>query len=120
MSPQDQATPSILESCLAAAAKLRQVQQLLLEPGTLDRSAAELNEVIATLEQLVSASSPDWGPAESASLHQIKRAAGRLRAQIEHASNLWAGWLQLRMGTGYTEQGLPVFVNHEAGSCFEG
>lgn len=113
---------SAVETCLATEAKIREVQRLLLEsrPETLDRCAAELSEVVTALEELVSAGPRQWSPAETELFQQMKRAASGLQGQIDHASHLWTGWLQLWMGAGYTKQGLPVFANREARSCFEG
>jgi hypothetical protein len=119
MSPRDESLP--LESCHAAEAKIQDVEKLLLEPcpEILDRCEKELREVIGLLEGLVSAGKRDWTPEAVEGLYRIRRRAGTLRRQIEHASNLWAGWLQLRLGTGYTERGRPVFSGQEPGSTFE-
>jgi hypothetical protein len=119
--PQPTTTPA-LDACRAAEEKLRQVQQLLLDPDpeNLETGLTELSEVSATLETLISAGSQDWSPAMPAALRQLKRASDDLRTQIEHASHFWLGWLQLCLGIGYTEQGRPAFVDHEARSCFEG
>jgi hypothetical protein len=72
------------------------------------------------LEELVSTGSSDWPAAMPAALRQLRRANNDLRAQIEHASYFWLGWLQLHVGIGYTQQGRPAFVEHQSRSCFEG
>jgi hypothetical protein len=113
MSPQ--------ESCSAVEAKIQEIQQLLLAPSveTLERCEMELARVASLLEGLISGGSKEWTPAVAASLRSIQQAARRWQAQIVHASNLWQGWLQLKLGTGYTGEGLPVFAECEPGSSFE-
>ena len=119
MDPQPEKYP--LESCHSAEAMIQAVEKLLLQPRPeiLDRCETELRDVIGILEGLVYAGKRDWTPEAGAAFQRIKQTAGRLHRQIEHASNLWAGWLQLRVGTGYTHQGRPVFSSREAGSTFE-
>jgi hypothetical protein len=118
MSPQDEI--SALESCHATEARIQEVEKLLWEPrpDVLERCEGELREVIILLHGLVTAGKRNWTPETAAAFQRIARSAGRLRRQVEHASNLWAGWLQLRLGTGYTESGRPVF-SREPGSTFE-
>jgi hypothetical protein len=113
-------TPSVLECCRAAEARLLRAQQLLPDPAKVDDCIGELNEAAATLEALASASPSAWDPQARLTLGQIQKTATLVRAQIEHASNFWRGWLQLWPGNGYTDQGLPAMVSHEARSCFEG
>jgi hypothetical protein len=122
MSLQIAETTSALDSCRHAESTIREVQQMLLkpQPETLDRCRLELDRVITTLEALVAAGPQNWSVAESVAFHQIKLAAGLLRMQIEHASNYWLGWLQLWLGNGYSERGLPVFAEAEAQRSFEG
>lgn len=106
----------------AAEAKIGGVQDLLLNPRpeTLDRAIGDLAEVVAVLNNLVSSGVEKWNPATVNSFHQIRRAARALSPQIEHASTFCMGWIQMRLGTGYTQQGFPVFVEGEARSSFEG
>jgi hypothetical protein len=110
-----------LESCRGAEARIHTVEKLLLQPRpeTLDQCETELREIILILQRLVSEGKRHWTPETGAAFRTIKQATGRLRRQIEHASNLWAGWLQLRMGIGYTERGRPVYSSAEPGSTFE-
>lgn len=119
MSLLDETSP--LESCHAAEAKIQDIEKLLLEPSPeiLERCERELREVIGLLEGLISAGKRNWSPEAVDGLYRIQRKACSLRKQIDHASNLWAGWLQLRLGTGYTERGRPVFSGQEPGSTFE-
>ena len=53
-------------------------------------------------------------------LHEIRRMAGTLQAKFEHGSNYCMGLLQVRLGTGYSEHGLPVLIPTEARGTFEG
>jgi hypothetical protein len=113
-------TRSLLDACAEVEAGIQAAQRLLLDPRaeTLDRSESELTRVIQILEALVSKPSPERSPAASASLRQIKRAVRKLGIQVAHASNLHRGWAQLRLGIGYTNQGLPVFVTGEERNSF--
>jgi len=45
---------------------------------------------------------------------------GTLQAKFEHGSNYCMGLLQVRLGTGYSEQGRPVLLPTEARGTFEG
>lgn len=111
-----------LAACQAAEEKISKVQELLQKPGpeALDHAMADLAEIAAMLNGLVASGSQKWSPAARASFQQIRQAVRRLRPQIEHASNFCRGWIQARLGTGYTRQGFPVFVENEARSSFEG
>jgi len=122
MSPEVDKAASALDACRAAEAKLGDVQRLLLDPKpeTLDRAMAELTEVATVLNTLVKSGTQKWNPAALASFHQIRLSARALRPQLEHASKFCLGWIQLHLGTGYTRQGSPVFVESEARSSFEG
>jgi|SRR5580704_1393253 hypothetical protein len=119
MNPQEEGRP--LESCHAAEARIQVVEKLLLEsrPGSLDQCEMELREVAIILQQLISEGKRYWTPETGAAFKRIKQAAGRLQRQVQHASNLWAGWLQLRLSTGYTNRGRPVFSSGEPGTTFE-
>ena len=121
---------SALESCQRAENMLRDVQQMVLAPGPeiLARCESELAQIAALLEAVVE-SKPEAGFARGSaavniaigeSLHQIRCAAGKLKTQFEHGSNYCMGLLQVRLGTGYSEQGLPVLTPSESRSSFEG
>ena|SRR5437879_2110259 len=118
---QEETNPSVLEFCRLSETKLGEVQRLLLDPRpeALNRCRTELREVMVMLEGLVSGGSLQQNPAVSSSLRQIRHAAQALRLQMEHASNLCLGWIQLRFGTGYSERGLPVLATAEARRSFE-
>ncbi len=53
-------------------------------------------------------------------LQEIQRTTARLQVQFEHGSNFCMGFLQFRLGTGYSEQGLPVLMPTKARGTFEG
>jgi hypothetical protein len=112
---------SIDDACLYADAKLREVQRLLLDmrPEAVERCQSELQQVIAVLQKLVSEGSREPNPRVSSTLVRIRRSARALKLQIEYASNLYWGWIQLRLGAGYTQQGRPLLVMREPGSSFE-
>jgi hypothetical protein len=126
MSLEEDKAAAALAACRAAEANLAEVQQLLLNPTpeTLDRARADLAGVVAVLNTLVNSiprtGGQKWPPAALASFHQIRLAARSLRPQIQHASKFCLGWIQTRLGTGYTQQGSPVFVEGEARNSFEG
>jgi hypothetical protein len=126
MNSEEDKSISALDSCRAAEAKIQEAQRLLSVAGRegLDHALNLLDQAIALLETVVSLGPDSLGPrtgspALLAAFHRIKRSARMVGLQTEFASNFWQGWLQRRVGTGYTEQGLPVFVDHGAKS-FEG
>jgi hypothetical protein len=111
----------------AAHAKLREASELLLRPNptTLDDCCALLSEVTGILEELMAAN-PREKPGEpspefSNSLVSIRQAAQELQAQIQHGSRFCLGWLQVRMGVGYTQGGAPIMraSTSEPGKSFE-
>lgn len=95
-----------LEICAQAEDRIRQAQQLLLEPRpeTIDRAVAELMEVIGALKQVRPPITSDLRDP----LQRIRTVTRALARQVEHASNLYMGLVQLRMANGYTRQGLPL------------
>jgi hypothetical protein len=113
---------SVDDAFLYAEGKLREVRQMLLDarPESVDRCQSELQQVVAVLERLVSDGALQTNPSVSSALLRIRRSAHALGLQIEYASNLCFGWIQLRLSTGYTAQGLPVLRASEPGSTFEG
>jgi hypothetical protein len=126
MSLEEDKAARALAACQAAEQKIGKVHELLQNPGAeaLDHALADLTDVATVLTSLVNAG-VDSGvqkgsPAAKASLEEIRQTARRLRPQIEHASRFCLGWIQARLGTGYTWQGSPVFVESEARSSFEG
>jgi hypothetical protein len=122
MSLPEEKAASALAACQSAQEKIGNVQELLRNPGTesVERAISELSEVAALLNSMISTRAYKFHPAAQASFQEIRRAARSLRPQIEHASKFCMGWIQVRLGTGYTRQGFPVFVENEARSSFEG
>jgi hypothetical protein len=112
----------LLDSCLRAEAKIQEIRQMLLDPrpDAVERCQNELQQVVSALEGLISKGPFSFDPPASSALLRIRRSAHALKLQIEVASNLCFGWIQLRLGTGYTAQGLPVLIASEPGSSFEG
>jgi hypothetical protein len=43
-------------------------------------------------------------------IYRIQASARALGQRIEHGSKLVRGWMQLRLGEGYTRGGLPTFM----------
>lgn len=121
-SPQE----SALEICQRAEDMLRQIQGGELVPGTemLARWETELGQVAAMLEathdSMTEAFKPRNNPALWQALMAIRYRAGILKLQFEHGSNYCMGLLQIRMGTGYSADGLPVLIPSESRSSFEG
>ena len=121
-SPQE----SALEICQHAENMLREIQGGELVPGTemLAQWETELGQVAALLEATHNSLTAESKPANTAALRQIllgiRYRAGMLKLQFEHGSNYCMGLLQLRMGTGYSAEGLPVLIPTQARSSFEG
>ncbi|HSR07978.1 MAG TPA: hypothetical protein VLM42_12565 [Bryobacteraceae bacterium] len=121
-SPQE----SALEVCQRAENILREVQSGELVPGTemLAEWETELGQVAALLEATHGSMTDEFKPRNNPAVRQailrIRQRAGLLKLQFEHGSNYCMGLLQVRMGTGYCAQGLPVLTPTEARSSFEG
>ncbi len=125
-SPQEHA----LELCQQIENSLREVQKLALLPGTASLSACEmeLRSIVETLRQSMPGEAsitviPALRPGDTTirpSLQQIRQIARQLQTQFAHGSNFCMGLLQIRLGTGYSEQGLPVLIPSSAKSSFEG
>jgi hypothetical protein len=96
----------------AAHAKLREASELLLRPSpaTLGDCCALLSEVTGILEELMAAGTSELSPEFSKSLLPIRQAAQELQTQIQHGSRFCLGWLQVRMGVGYTQGGAPIML----------
>ncbi len=109
------------ECCEEAENSLAQAGELLLNPspGALEESVQALSRVMELLETLASASARDWDPVVHLAIHRIQTAACALAPRIEHGSKLVRGWMQLRMGEGYTRGGSPQFAEPETGRGLE-
>jgi hypothetical protein len=123
MTPQQEPA---LETCQHVHSILHEAQQRVLGPGTemLAQWETELGRAAALLEALKESMTeeraPRRNPAFRKAVQEIQRTAAGLQAQFEHGSNFCMGLLQLRLGTGYSEHGLPVLMPTEARGTFEG
>jgi hypothetical protein len=121
-SPQE----SALEVCQRAENMLREIQSGELVPGTemLAQWETDLGEVAALLEATHGSMTDEFKPRNNPAVRQailrIRQRTGLLKLQFEHGSNYCMGLLQIRMGSGYSAQGLPVLTPTEARSSFEG
>jgi len=121
MNPHEEPGESALESCRAAESRIREAQRFLLtaRKDDIERSMDELSQIAAILESLISGGPASLSPAMAPSLQRIQRTARDLLLQIGHATNLWQGWLQRKLGAGYTERGQPVFVECNRAGSYE-
>jgi len=118
MLPQQE---TALETCQHVHTILREVEQAVLVPGTdmLAQWETELGQA-ATLLEGIHESMKSGDSSIRPALQEIRRVGGKLQAKFEHGSNYCMGLLQVRLGTGYSEQGLPVLMPTEARGTFEG
>ena len=114
-----------LESIGIARSKISEAKNLLLQPsaGSLDSCRTCLGDVAQILQELVIAQSGKDGPAGLTpdvihSIRQIQLSARDLESQIQHGSRFCTGWLQMRLGMGYSDRGAPVMIETE-GRSFE-
>ena len=116
---------SALETCQHVQTILREVEQAVLVPGTdmLAHWETDLGQAAALLEGIhesMKNSTPAGDSTIRPALQEIRRMGGTLQAKFEHGSNYCMGLLQVRLGTGYSEHGLPVLMPTEARGTFEG
>jgi hypothetical protein len=99
------------ECCQAAEQNLARAGEFLLNPSpsALEECLQILGQVIETLETLAKGTTLGWDPAVHLAIHRIQTGARALGLRIEHGSYLIRGWMQLRLGEGYTRRGLPSF-----------
>jgi len=117
-----------LETCQHVQTILREVEKAVLLPGIdmLAQWETELGQAAALLEGIHEsikngvAAGKSGDPSIRPALQQIRRMGGTLQAKFEHGSNYCMGLLQVRLGTGYSERGLPVLMPTEARGTFEG
>jgi hypothetical protein len=123
MLPQQE---SALETCQRAENLLREVESAELVPGTdmLAQWETELGQVAMLLEAAHGSMTDEFKPRNNPALRQvllgIRYHAGMLKIQCEHGSNYCMGLLQARLGTGYSEHGLPVLMPTVSRGTFEG
>ena len=111
---------SALETCQHVHTILREVEQAVLVPGTdmLAQWETELGHAAAMLEGIHESMKKGDSSLRPA-LEEIRRMGGTLQAKFEHGSNYCMGLLQVRLGTGYSDRGLPVLMPTEARGTFE-
>jgi hypothetical protein len=114
-----QETP--IETCERVETMLREVQQLAGGSGAdvIAVCETQLGRAVALLEGLQAAPAPT-DLQHRQLLLEIRRLSATLKLQFEHGSNYCMGLLQMRLGTGYSDQGLPVLFSHEARTLFQG
>jgi hypothetical protein len=102
----------------AAQAKLGEARELLLQPnpGSLEQCRSHFGEVAQILEELIAAGKPGLTPELVDSVRQIRQAAREFQTQMEHGSRFCLGWLHMRMGVGYTKDGVPLMLESMVGS----
>ncbi len=117
---------SALEVCQRAENILREIQRGELVPGTdmLAQWETELAQVASLIEAAQGAVTDELmsgnPPGVRDAVLGIRERAGLLKLQFGHGSNYCMGLLQLRLGAGYSAQGLPVLTPSESRSSFEG
>ena len=112
---------TLQEVCLEAEARIRRIQETLIDPQTelLDRCESALRDVIDLLEpRLTEMPAGPNGP-DRAALSQLRRTVAQLASQVALAANLCQGWAQLRLSTGYTAQGRPALTIEGSKATFE-
>jgi len=111
---------TLQERCQAGEAKLEQVSTALLDPRPeiLDRCEADLQEVIACLEEPAERSARPLA-SDRNELLRIQRRVRLLALQVQTAMNLCQGWAQLVLGQGYTDQGTPAVPPSEPLASYE-
>jgi hypothetical protein len=110
-----------LESVQLAQAKISSVRDLLRTPSapTLDQCLDELGETARILETIIKDGKYELTPEIARACREIRDAARSLRLQIGYASQFWLGWMQMRLGSGYTSKGAPLLQESQARGSFE-
>lgn len=106
---------TLKERCQTGESKLELVSAALLDPRPeiLDTCESDLQEVIALLE---------GEPAtlnDKADLLRLQQRVGLLGLQVQQATNLCQGWLQLIVSSGYTDDGRPSVPPSEPSASYE-
>jgi len=109
------------EHCLEAETRLRGMEARLHEfrPEAMDECLQELPRVLANLKQWLATPQPVDAEDRKA-LKSLSETVRRLRLQADYGTNLCLGWIQLRLGVGYTNQGQPWVLGTESSATFEG
>lgn len=104
------------ERCQAAEHALAKAGDLLLQPtpSAMEDCLQALTQVLEILESLAGVTAFSCDPAIPLAAHRLQAGARLLAIRLEHASNLLRGWMQLRLGEGYTRRGAPRFAEVDA------
>ena len=106
---------TLKERCQAGETKMAQVSTALLDPRPemLDDCQTYLQEVIALLE----GESPN--SENKTDLLRLRSKIRLLDVQVQQATNLCQGLVQLGWSEGYTDQGTPAVTPSEPRSSYE-
>ena len=117
-----------LESIGNARTRIAQARELLLRPtpASLESCREILFDVAQILREMItdsmtgqlSESSGPLTPEVIEIAREIKQTVKELEARIAHGSRYCMGWMQMRMGIGYSDRGVPILVETE-GRSFE-
>jgi len=120
----------VLAECQRLQNALRDMKQRVIapQPESLAECEHELAGIVSSLETLhqsiagqTDAAAVLRGDATvRQTLRQIQHMARELNARFLHGTNYCAGLLQIRLGAGYSAQGLPVLVTGQSRNSFEG
>src|SRR5579863_4369513 len=110
-----ESAPEFIELALE---KLSEARTLLAHPtaDSLESCRAQMADVARMLEETIANGAGKSTPETFTGLREIRQSARELQAQIEHGSRFCRGWLQTRLGVGYTNQGVPVMSESGRGS----
>lgn len=109
------------EHCLEAEARLRGLEERLREfrPEAMDHCLQEIPRVLDSLQQWIASPGPVDARDRDA-LKTLRETTGRLLLRAEYGNHLCQGWIQLRLGVGYTNQGRPWVLGAESSATYEG
>jgi hypothetical protein len=120
----------LLAECQRLESLLQDIKQraVVPQPDVLTECEHELADIVSSLENLRRTFAGEADAAgvlhENAivrqTLRRIQQNARDLSAGFLHGANYCAGLLQIRLGTGYSDQGLPVLVPSQSRNSFEG
>jgi len=117
----------VLAECQRLENLLRDIEKraIVPQPGNLIECEYELTGIVSSFETLRLSIAGEGdaaaiGAAIRPTLRQIQHIARDLSARFLHGANYCAGLLQIGLGAGYSEQGLPVLVPSQSRNSFEG
>jgi hypothetical protein len=120
----------VLAECQHLESLLEGIKQRLAvpQPEVLTECEHQLAGVVSSLESLRQSVAAQGNAAAvlrgnattQQTLQQIQRLARDLSATFLHGANYCAGLLQIRLGAGYSKEGLPVLVAGRPRNSFEG